>query len=139
MSSKRNSSQNQSDRNAQQDLGGWGLSDILRDIAITWQLMADPGVSILLKLCLPLFALFYWLSPVDLLIGLPFDDMAVIILATRLFVQLAPYEAVERALIRMGRMPARTPADQPDREIWDIWDDDSKDNTINGQWRVVDD
>ncbi len=144
MSSQKSSSQqNPSDKNAQRDLGGWGLSDILRDITITWQLMGDPGVSMLLKLCLPLFALFDRLSPVDLLIGLPFDDLAVIVLASRLFVQMAPADAVERALIRMGRMKARpatekAPSDQPDRDVWDIWDDDPKTNTINGQWRVVD-
>jgi hypothetical protein len=123
----------------QRDLGGWGISDILRDIAISWQLMWDRQVSLTLKLCLPIFAVFYWIWPVDLLVGMPFDDIAVIVLATRLFVQMAPPDAVERALIRMGRLQPRTPSDQPDREVWDIWDDEIDENTINGKWRVVDD
>ena len=132
------SNKNNYGSDAQRNLGGWGFSDILRDIAITWQLVRDPRVSFLLKLCLPLFALFYWLSPVDLMVGMPFDDIAVIVLATRLFVQMAPRDAVERALIRMGRLHVHTPSDQPDRDVWNVWDDDADGKTIPGQWRVVD-
>jgi uncharacterized membrane protein YkvA (DUF1232 family) len=134
--------QNRSTNNSQHIPGGWRLSDILRDFAITWQLMRDPRVSLLLKLALTFFALFYWISPLDLMIG-PFDDTAILILAVRFFVQLAPREAVERALARMGRLRQRTPSDQPDRDVWNIWNDESENssdsNTIAGQWRVVDD
>lgn len=130
--------QNRSFNDSQRNLGGWGLSDILRDFAITWQLMRDPQVSLLLKLVLTFFALFYWISPLDLMIG-PFDDTAIMILAVRFFVQMAPREAVDRALRRMGRLRHRSPSDQPDREVWDIWDDNADTNTISGQWRVVDD
>lgn len=111
--------------------GGWRISDILRDVALTWQLMRDPRVSSLLKLGLPVFALLYWLSPIDLLTGMPFDDIAVIILASRLFVRMAPEEAVERALQGLGRFGRRAPGG------WSNWDDDE--NTIPGEWRVVDD
>ncbi len=122
--------------NNQGKLGNWRFSDILRDLAVTWQLIQDPRVAFLLKLALISFALFYLISPIDLLIG-PFDDTAVLIFAAKIFVNLAPREAVERALLRLGhRRPP--PSDQPDREVWDIWDDDSN-NTISGQWRVVDD
>ncbi len=112
--------------------GGWRFTDIVRDLAIAWQLMGDPQVSFLLKLGLPLFALCYWLSPIDLLTGMPFDDIAVIILAGRLFVQMAPQAAVQRALVRLGRIAPG----EPDRDVWDIWDED--DNTIPGDWRIVD-
>jgi hypothetical protein len=138
-SNKENQKKSYQSFDPQRDLGGWGISDILRDIAITWQLMWDSQVSLLLKFCLPIFALFYWIWPVDLLVGMPFDDIAVLILASRLFVQLAPPESVERALIRMGRLQPYTPSDQPDEEIWDIWDDETDANTISGEWRVVDD
>lgn len=145
------------------DLGGWGLSAILRDIAISWQLMFDREVSFLMKLCLPLFAVLYWISPIDLLPTLPFDDIAVVVFATRVFVQMAPRAAVMRALARMGyqtvpsatRNPAgqngrsssssdRDDYAQPDREIWDIWtdeewNDETDGQTISGEWRVVDD
>ncbi len=125
----------------QNNLGGWRFSDILRDFAVTWQLIRDPRVSSLLKMALISFALLYWVSPIDLMIG-PFDDTALMILAVRVFVQMAPREAVQRALVRLGHLPKH--ADEVDRDIWNIWDDkrqkpNSKDTTINGQWRVVDD
>ena len=112
--------------------GGWQFTDILRDLAVVWQLMGDPQVSLLLRLGLPVFSILYWISPIDLLPGMPFDDIAVIILASRLFVQMAPQAAVRRALVRLGRIPP----DEPDREVWDIWDEDDK--TIPGEWRHVD-
>ncbi|MBX3053660.1 MAG: hypothetical protein KF753_19435 [Caldilineaceae bacterium] len=122
----------------------WNLAHILRDMAVTWQLMGDPQVSALLKLALPVFAFLYWISPIDLLVGMPFDDIAVMIFASRVFVQLAPPAAVERALRRMGRFggyaePATSPSDQPDKNVWDVWDDDGDGKTISGDWRVVDD
>ncbi|HRJ40255.1 MAG: hypothetical protein KJZ86_19125 [Caldilineaceae bacterium] len=124
--------------------GSWNLAHIVRDIAITWQLMGDPQVSGLLKLSLPVFAFLYWLSPIDLLVGMPFDDIAVFVLASRFFVQLAPPAAVERARRRLGRFGGYTqqappPSDQPDKDVWDVWDDDSDGKTISGDWRVVDD
>lgn len=112
--------------------GGWHISDILRDFAVVWQLMGDPQVSILLRIGLPAFALLYWMAPFDLLPMLPFDDVAVFLLASRVFVYLAPAAAVRRARVRLGHISA----DEPDREIWDIWDEDDK--TIPGDWRVVD-
>ena len=111
--------------------GGWRFSDILRDLAVTWQLMGDPQVPFLLKLGLPVFAIFYLISPIDLL-PMFLDDIVVTILASRLFVQLAPPAAAQRALVRLGRVSP----DEPDREVWDIWDEDE--DTISGDWRIVD-
>ena len=81
--------------------GGWRFSDILRDFAVVWQLMGDPQVSILLRVGFPLLAILYWLSPIDLWPGMPIDDIAAIVLAGRLFVQLAPQAAVHRALVKL--------------------------------------
>lgn len=122
----------------------WNIAHILRDMAVTWQLMGDPQVSGLLKLALPVFAFLYWVSPIDLLVGMPFDDIAVMVLASRVFVQLAPPAAVERALRRLGRFggyppQSPSPSDQPDKDVWDVWDNDSDGKTIQGDWRVVDD
>jgi uncharacterized membrane protein YkvA (DUF1232 family) len=127
-----------SDDNVQRNLGGWRFSDILRDFALTWQLLRDSRVSLLLKLALTFFVFFYWISPLDLMIG-PIDDTAMMILALRVFVQMAPREAVESAMIRLGYLRKPTPSDQPDRDVWDIWGDDADNKTIPGQWRVVDD
>ncbi|MBI3958198.1 MAG: hypothetical protein HY328_05265 [Chloroflexi bacterium] len=117
---------------------GWNIAHILRDMAVSWQLMGDPQVSGLLKLCLPVFAFLYWVSPIDLLVGMPFDDIAVFVVASRVFVQLAPADAVERARRKLGRFGGYTtpPVDQSER---DVWDDNSDGKTISGEWRVVDD
>lgn len=131
--------QNRSSDQGQPNLGGWRLSDILRDFALSWQLMRDPRVSLLLKMALTFFAILYWVSPLDLMIG-PFDDTAIVILAVRLFVQMAPKDAVERALQRMGRLHRQTSSSTtPDPEVWNIWEDNQEGNTIAGEWRVVDD
>ena len=114
----------------------WNIAHIVRDMAVSWQLMGDPQVSGLLKLCLPVFAFLYWVSPIDLLVGMPFDDIAIFVFASHIFVRLAPPEAVERARRKLGRFGGYTAplADQPPQNGWD---DDGK--TIPGEWRVVDD
>lgn len=111
--------------------GGWSLGEILRDVWVAWRLLLDPQVSFLLKLMLPVLALAYWISPVDLLPGLPFDDFAVILVASRLFVTMAPKDALARALQHnMGDMfSAWFSRQRPSG------DDDVVDTT----WRVVDD
>ena len=63
--------------------GGWNLSSIVRDVGIAWRLFWDPSVPSLLKLLLPVLALIYWISPLDLIPG-PFDDIAILLLAARL-------------------------------------------------------
>ena len=63
--------------------------------AISLKLFLDPRVHFLLK-SLPLLALGYWLSPVDLLpvAILPVDDLAVWTLALSFFVATSPADAV---------------------------------------------
>lgn len=76
---------------------GFSLSGIARDLAVSWKLLLDPAVPGLLKLVLPVGALIYWLSPLDIIPGMPLDDIAILLLAARLFVSLAPSDSVNRA------------------------------------------
>ncbi|MCC6454242.1 MAG: hypothetical protein IT328_04815 [Caldilineaceae bacterium] len=76
---------------------GWNWTTILRDLVATWRLLWDPSVPGLLKLALPFMALIYVLSPLDFMPLMPFDDIAIVMLAARLFVALAPRESVDRA------------------------------------------
>jgi uncharacterized membrane protein YkvA (DUF1232 family) len=108
--------------------GGWSLTSLLRDLGAAWRLLWDPKVPGLLKLALPLFALVYWISPIDLLPGIPLDDLAVVLLAARLFVALAPKESINQAF--GGR--ARPTGGQPPHP-----EDDA--NVIDTTWRVLDD
>lgn len=109
--------------------GSWG--GIFRDLIATWRLLGDPSVPGLLKLILPFLALVYWISPLDLLPGLPFDDIAVLLVAARLFVTLAPQASVNRAFNRGGAQAPR-PDGQRRRA-----DDDG--DVIDTTWRVVED
>jgi hypothetical protein len=75
---------------------------------------------------LPLLAILYWVWPLDLIPGVPLDDLALVLLAARLFVALAPKESVNRAF----NGGARPTGSQVHRE------DDA--NVIDTTWRVVD-
>lgn len=76
---------------------GWNLFALWRDVRIAWRLIWDPSVPALLKICIPFLAFLYFLWPLDLMPGLPFDDIAIMLLATRLFVRLAPQDRVHKA------------------------------------------
>lgn len=64
--------------------------NIMNDLVTAWRLLWDPRVPSMLKILLPVAAMVYWISPIDLLPGLPFDDIAVMILALKMFINLAP-------------------------------------------------
>ena len=53
------------------------------------RLVFDSRAPFSLKLMLPIAAALYWLWPLDLMPGLPFDDVAVMFVALTFFVQLA--------------------------------------------------
>ncbi|NJN82681.1 MAG: hypothetical protein HC802_10690 [Caldilineaceae bacterium] len=115
--------------------GGWSLGSIMRDMVAAWRLLWDPRVPGALKIILPLFAIGYWLSPIDLLPGLPFDDVALMILALRLFVQLAPADAVNGAFNGANRSGYSTSSrSEPDQ----TYADDAH-NTVDTTWRVIND
>ena len=65
------------------------------------KLVFDGRVPFSLKLMLPIAAAAYWLWPLDLMPGLPFDDIAVLFVALSFFVQLA-----NQALARPGGQQA---------------------------------
>lgn len=51
-------------------------------------MVTNPRIPLYLKLLLPLGAALYWFWPMDLLPGLPIDDVAVLLIAIRLFLSL---------------------------------------------------
>src|SRR5512140_3641657 len=76
------------------------LQDIGFRLKLIWRLIKDPRVSPYLKL-LPIGALVYLVSPIDLLPGVAFpvigalDDAAVLWLGATLFVNLCPDNIVQ--------------------------------------------
>jgi len=51
---------------------------------------------------LPLLAFVYWVWPLDLIPGVPLDDIAVVLLLARILVALAPRDSVDRAFRGSG-------------------------------------
>ncbi len=104
--------------------GGLSFGALMRDAVVAWRLLWSPQVPALLKLALPVAALVYWFFPLDLIPGLPFDDIVILLAALRLFVQLSP-------------QAAREAADYTSTESHHAAGVGSQ--TVDTTWRVVDD
>jgi len=76
------------------------FQDLIQRVKLIWRLMSDKRVNFLLKI-LPVAALVYLVSPLDLAPGLALpvigalDDAAILWLGTTLFVSLCPDEVVK--------------------------------------------
>ena len=81
------------------DEGMTRLAELAQLARLAWRLLLDERVPMHLKL-IPVAALVYLVSPLDLVPDVfplvsQIDDVAVLLLAARLFVRLAPAEVVE--------------------------------------------
>lgn len=116
---------------------GLNPAGVLNDIVTAWRLLWSPGVPGILKLLLPLLALVYWISPLDLIPGVPIDDVAVLILIAKLFVQMAPRDVVDQLNNGARRRGSyeQTPYADPGAQ-GDVYDDQ---DTVSTTWRVIDD
>jgi len=97
---------------------GVNSAGFLQQTARAVQLLFDSRVPGSLKLMLPAAAALYWIWPIDLMPGLPFDDIAVLIGAMALFVKLAT-EAVDR---QQRQTESKPPQD---------------DTVVDTTWRVI--
>jgi uncharacterized membrane protein YkvA (DUF1232 family) len=109
---------------------GWSWTNLLRDLVATGRLLMDPSVPGLLKLALPVMALAYLVSPIDLIPLMPLDDIAVLMLAARLFVALAPRDSVNRAF-NGDAAPPRSDNSRPGASRQESGE------VIDTTWRVV--
>jgi uncharacterized membrane protein YkvA (DUF1232 family) len=105
------------------------FKDLINELRLTWRLFRDPRVPIGLKL-IPPTALLYTLSPVDLIpdviIGLgQLDDLAVLVIGMRLFVEVCPPDIVHEHRMALARESGWTPPDEPG-------------DVVDGSWKVVD-
>jgi uncharacterized membrane protein YkvA (DUF1232 family) len=117
----------------------WSWTNLFRDLNATWRLLQDPSVPILLKTVLPLLAFVYWVWPLDLIPGVPLDDIAVVLLLARILVALAPRDSVDRAF-----RGAKWSASNPGSSGKNTGNDGGSNNThsqdgevIETTWRVV--
>jgi len=83
------------------------LQDVARQARLAWRLICDQRVPMWTKL-VPSAALVYVISPVDfipaaVMPGLgQLDDLAVLLIGVKLFIELAPPEVVREHLLALG-------------------------------------
>jgi uncharacterized membrane protein YkvA (DUF1232 family) len=83
------------------------LKEALRQLRLAWRLFLDRRVPLWTKVVPPV-ALAYVLSPIDILSDIPpmglnqLDDIAVVLLGIKLFIELAPPEVVREHLRELG-------------------------------------
>ncbi len=82
------------------------LASIIKNARLVWRLLRDSAVPSSLKI-IPPATLLYLLFPIDFIpdpiLGLgQLDDIGVILLGLKLFIELSPQEIVRRHLREMG-------------------------------------
>jgi uncharacterized membrane protein YkvA (DUF1232 family) len=99
---------------------------------LAWKLLVDSRVPLLTKLIKPGLMGLYILSPIDIipdvLVGLgQLDDLAVFVLAVKLFIELCPNEVVQEHLRGLtGRGSSSRPGTASEGEV------------VDGEYRVID-
>jgi hypothetical protein len=101
------------------------IRDVIVRIRLILSLMGDRRVSPFVKV-IPIAALAYAIWPFD--IPLPFDDAAVLLLASYLFVELCPPGVVQEHLDRIKKGP---------NVNWDKVNS-SREDVVDGEFREVD-
>lgn len=94
------------------------LTRIVRTLRLAWRLLSDSRVSILPKL-IPLAAILYVISPIDLIPDLipvlgQLDDLGIVILAIHWFIEFCPRDIVaehRRAIARAAGAATAPPED----------------------------
>ena len=83
---------------------GGVLQEIALRIKLILRLIADRRVNPWLKL-IPLAALIYWISPVDLIMGIPVldavDDIVVLWFGQYIFIELCPADVVSELTLKL--------------------------------------
>jgi uncharacterized membrane protein YkvA (DUF1232 family) len=109
------------------------LSDIVGNARLAWKLFRDPRVSRATKFLIPGIAVAYLLLPIDILpdfipvLG-QLDDLAVIALAIKFFIDMSPSWLVQYYRDEMAGKPSTaTDPKAPKRE-----------KTVDGEYRVMD-
>ena len=105
------------------------ISQITTTVRLILRLMADSRVSPLLKI-LPVGGLIYWISPIDLMPGLPFDDAAVVLGAVYLFIELCPPEIVAEHRAAIQRVVSGSWRDPDEKK-------DEREDVVDGEFRDV--
>jgi len=77
------------------------FQDTLNRARLTWRLLRDERVSISFK-AIPIFAIIYVLSPIDLIPFFPIDDIAIVLFAMQIFIDSVPEAVVNEHRRALG-------------------------------------
>jgi len=99
--------------------------DFVDRLKLIFKLMGDKRVSPWVKL-IPIGALAYLISPIDLIMGIPgidaLDDAAVLWIGSNLFVELCPPDVVQEYLQEIRNTVPDTSGDVVDADVTDVGD-----------------
>lgn len=77
------------------------LQDTINRARLTWRLLRDERVPISFK-AVPIFAIIYAISPIDLIPFFPIDDIAIVLFAMQLFIDSVPEGVVNEHRRALG-------------------------------------
>lgn len=94
------------------------VKELIRQLRLAWRLFKDRRVPWPIKL-IPPAALIYVLAPIDIIpdlgLGLgQLDDLAIVLLSLKLFIELAPPEVVREHLRALGAKISEWTAKEPE-------------------------
>jgi len=102
---------------------GGMLRNFVSRLKLIMRLMGDRRVSPWVKL-VPVGALVYLISPIDLIMGIPgidaLDDAAVLWIGSTLFVELCPQDVVQEHMQELGSNLEDNSGDVVDADATDI-------------------
>lgn len=106
------------------------VKDVARQARLAWRLLGDQRVPLWTKFIPPL-ALAYVIFPIDLIpdvaLGLgQLDDVAVLLIGVKLFIELAPPDVVREHLLALG---ARI-------KEWRVMEEDEPSVVIDGEYAL---
>jgi uncharacterized membrane protein YkvA (DUF1232 family) len=86
------------------------LAEIIKNIKLIWRLLNDGRISLGVKMIIPA-TLLYLLFPVDIIPDIApglgqIDDIAVILLGLKIFVEMCPNEIVRQHLDELASVPS---------------------------------
>lgn len=110
------------------------LAELVSNAHLAWRLMTDGRVALWTKLVVPALMGAYLVWPADLLPDVvpvlgQLDDLAVLLLSVRLFIQLCPADIVKEYRSNLSRgnaSPQASTANPTEGEV------------VDGQYRVID-
>ncbi len=109
-----------------------GVGNLARQFYQVWRALRDPSIPWTVKWLIPIAALVYWISPVDLIPFFPLDDIVVVLIALNVFMQMiSRYQSTGT-----GEQGQRTAHNRhANASTTDRTANDNK--TIETTWRVI--